>query len=68
MSKKPQNPKTELYIGEDQHNNEKSLLISGELNNLHNDPQKIHELLDLLNLPKGTQVKVVTTATSVIVR
>lgn len=45
-----------------------SLVISGDVPNLHNDPQRIHQLLDLLNLPKGTEVKVVTTAASVIVR
>lgn len=45
-----------------------TLVISGDLPNLHNDPARIHQLLDLLNLPKGTEVKVVTTAASVIVR
>jgi hypothetical protein len=60
--------KTELQIGDAKGDARKSLVISGEVGDLHNDPQKVHQLLDLLNLPKGTQVKVVTTATSVIVR
>ncbi len=60
--------KTELHIGLSQDASGKSLVISGEVGDLHNDPNKVHQLLDILNLPKGTQVKVVTTATSVIVR
>lgn len=47
---------------------EHSLVISGDIPNLHDDPQKVHQLLDLLGLPKGTQVKLTTTASSVIVR
>jgi hypothetical protein len=44
------------------------LLISGNVPNLHDSPEKIHQLLDLLGLPKGTSVRVTTKATSVIVR
>jgi hypothetical protein len=44
------------------------LLISGNVPNLHDSPDKIHQLLDLLGLPKGTSVRVTTKATSVIVR
>lgn len=39
-----------------------------ELPSLHDDPQKIHQLLDLLGLPSGTEVRVTTVAGSVIVR
>jgi hypothetical protein len=58
--------KTELRIGEGAEGH--SIVISGQVGDLHNNPEKIHQLLDLLKLPKGTQVKVVTTAASVIVR
>jgi hypothetical protein len=44
------------------------MTITGAPVDLHNDPQKIHQLLDLLNMPKGTEVKVLTTASSSIVR
>lgn len=58
------NEKTELHIGE----NSEAIVISGKVGDLHKNPEKVHQLLDLLKLPKGTQVRVVTTATSVIVR
>jgi hypothetical protein len=38
------------------------------LPSLHDDPQKIHRLLDLLALPPGTEVRVTIVAASVIVR
>jgi hypothetical protein len=38
------------------------------LPSLHDDPQKIYRLLDLLGLPPGTEVKVTTVAASAIVR
>ena len=44
------------------------LVISGDIPNLHDDPKMIHQLLDLLKMPKGTEVRVVTKAASVIVR
>lgn len=44
------------------------IVITGAPLDLHSDPQKIHELLDLLKMPKGTEVKVLTTASSVVVR
>jgi hypothetical protein len=44
------------------------IVITGAPHDLHSDPQKIHQLLDLLNMPKGTEVKVLTTASSVVVR
>ena len=44
------------------------ILMKGELASLHDNPEKIHQLLDLLELPKGTQVRVITRAASVIVR
>jgi hypothetical protein len=47
---------------------DKTLVISGDFPNLHDDPDKIHRLLDLLKMPKGTEVRVVTQAASVIVR
>jgi hypothetical protein len=45
-----------------------TILIKGNLAGLHDNPQKIHQLLDLLELPKGTEVTVTTRAASVIVR
>lgn len=44
------------------------IAITGKLGNIHEDPGKVHELLDLLGLPKGTEVRVTTRAASVIVR
>lgn len=44
------------------------LILKGEMISLHDNPQKIHQLLDLLELPKGTEVRVITKAASVIVR
>lgn len=43
-------------------------VLKGNLAALHDNPQKIHQLLDLLELPKGTEVRVITKAASVIVR
>lgn len=40
----------------------------GRLPTLHDDPQKIHQLLDMLDMPPGTEVRVTTVAASVIVR
>lgn len=42
--------------------------LPAELPSLHDDPQKIHQLLDLLALPAGTEVRVTIVAASVIVR
>lgn len=44
------------------------ITIKGNLASLHNDPKKIHQLLDLLEMPQGTEVRVITQAASVIVR
>jgi hypothetical protein len=47
------------------------IAISGQLGNIHQDPDKVRKLLDLLDLlglPKGTEVRVTTRAASVIVR
>ena len=35
---------------------------------LHEDPAKVRQLLDLLGMPQGTEVRVTTKASSVIVR
>lgn len=56
---------TELYITV---KGSEPITIKGHMALLHNDPKKIHKLLDLLDMPKGTEVKVVTKAASVIVR
>jgi hypothetical protein len=45
-----------------------AVTITGAVDRLHQDPKLIHELLDLLDMPKGTEVKVLTTASSSIVR
>lgn len=47
---------------------QETIVIKGKLAALHDNPQKIHQLLDLLELPKGTEVTVTTRAASVIVR
>jgi hypothetical protein len=44
------------------------IVVHGRLPSLHDDPQKIHQLLDLLGMPPGTEVRVTTVASSVIVR
>lgn len=46
----------------------KSIILEGDVGSLHEDPQKIHQLLDLLEMPEGTEVKVTTNAAAVIVR
>lgn len=45
-----------------------TLVISGVPQGVHNDPDKIRKILDLLNLPKGTTVRIDTRASSSIVR
>lgn len=42
--------------------------IKGDLGGMHGDEAKLQQLLDLLGVPKGTEVKVLTRASSVIVR
>lgn len=66
--KSEHNTTTELRIISRDSGAAKSITLSGDITNLHDDPNKIHQLLDLLNLPKGTEVKVVTQAAHVIVR
>lgn len=44
------------------------ITLTGNLGSLHDNPKKIHQLLDLLDMPPGTEVRVVTKAASVIVR
>ena len=45
-----------------------AVTISGAVDRLHQDPKLVHQLLDLLQMPKGTEVRVMTTASSSIVR
>lgn len=40
----------------------------GRLPSLHDDPHGIHQLLDRLGMPPGTEVRVTTVAASLIVR
>lgn len=42
--------------------------ITGDLGGLHRDNAKLQQLLDLLGVPKGTEVKVSARVSSVIVR
>jgi hypothetical protein len=42
--------------------------LKGDLAGVHTDAQKLQQLLDLLGVPKGTEVRVVTRAASVINR
>jgi hypothetical protein len=42
--------------------------IKGDLGGVHQDAAKLQQLLDLLGVPKGTQVKVSSRVSSVIVR
>jgi hypothetical protein len=59
-----QHPVTELQIT----SREGTINISGDLPDLHGDPSRVHKLLDSLDLPRGTEVRVVTKSASVIVR
>lgn len=45
-----------------------TLVISGVPQGVHNDPDKIRKILDILKLPKGTTVRIETRASSSIVR
>lgn len=45
-----------------------TLELRARLPTLHDDPQRIHALLDVLDMPPGTEVRVTTVAASVIVR
>ena len=45
-----------------------TVTIAGAIDKLHQDPKRVQDLLDLLRVPKGTEVKVVTTAATSIVR
>lgn len=45
-----------------------AIIVKGNLATLHDNPQKVHQLLDLLGMPKGTEVRVTTRATSMMVR
>jgi hypothetical protein len=47
---------------------DKPITLSGDLTALHDNPHKIHQLLDVLDMPAGTEVHVITKASSVIVR
>ena len=49
MSDKKEETNTELHIGENAAGH--SVVISGQVGDLHNNPEKVHQLLDLLNLP-----------------
>lgn len=45
-----------------------AITIAGAIDELHKNPDKIRQLLDLLQMPKGTEVRILTTASSSIVR
>lgn len=45
-----------------------SITIAGVSGDVHQSPDKIQRLLDLLEVPRGTTVKITTEASSVIVR
>lgn len=47
---------------------EPAITIAGAVEYLHQDPKRIHQLLDLLEMPEGTEVRVVTMAATSIVR
>ena len=61
-----ENTETELQIFSKQ--SDTPVVLKGNLTSLHDNPEKIHQLLDILELPKGTEVRVITKAASVIVR
>ena len=65
MSNVKSTQETELHITA---KGAEPITLKGNLGKLHEDPKKIHQLLDLLELPQGTKVKVLTQAASVIVR
>ncbi len=68
MSGKSNSEMTETEIQIHSKQSDTPLILKGEMISLHDNPQKIHQLLDLLELPKGTEVRVITKAASVIVR
>jgi len=43
------------------------LVISGAVPSLHDDPQTVHALLDRLEMPTGTQARVVVTKVSTVI-
>lgn len=43
-------------------------VLASRLRSLHDDPHGIHHLPDLLDMPPGTEVRVITVAASMIVR
>ncbi len=59
---------TELKVSTPGGTTRQSLTITGPMRNLHDSPEKVRQLLDLLELPEGTQVEISTRASSVIVR
>lgn len=61
-----ENTETELQILSKQ--SDTPVILKGNLTSLHDNPEKIYQLLDILELPKGTEVRVITKAASVIVR
>jgi hypothetical protein len=58
---------TELCI-ESPNKETSSLTISGISEDFSKSPEKVHQLLDLLDMPKGTQVTISTKASTSIVR
>lgn len=50
------------------HGGATTVRIAGAIDKLHEDPKRIQDLLDLLRVPKGTEVKIMTTASTSIVR
>ena len=65
MSKAAQRTETEISITT-AHGT--PIEVRGDLDDLHADPEKVQKLLDLLGVPKGTEVRITRRASSVIVR
>lgn len=65
MSKSAEHIETEIAIAR-QHGEQ--TVLKGDLGGIHDDPEKLQKLLDLLEIPHGTEVRISTRAASVIVR
>jgi hypothetical protein len=42
--------------------------LKGDLGEIHSEPERLQKLLDVLGVPKGTEVRITTKASSSIVR
>jgi hypothetical protein len=46
----------------------RQVVVTGDVSHLQDDPDKLYQLVDLLGLPKGSEIKIVAHTTSTITR